>query len=166
MERGRAWSWRHGNGVKHVDQRTVETELERVGVECARRGAQFTELRRDVLGLILEAEGPVTAYQLLDRLRETRQGAAPPTVYRALDFLLAQRLIHKVERLNAFVPCVDRGHKHAVQFLICVECGAVTELEDRAIADAVGQAAEREGFGLRAAIVEIEGVCAACRQKS
>jgi Fur family zinc uptake transcriptional regulator len=140
----------------------IAAQLDQAEKVCARQGAELTELRRRVLGLILEAEGPLTAYQLLDRLREIRKGAVPPTVYRALDFLLEQRLIHKLERLNAFVPCVETGREHAVQFLICRQCGTVTELEDRAAANALENAAEREGFHPRNAVVEIEGTCAAC----
>ena len=146
-----------------ADRRTViAAQLEAATGVCEREGARLTELRRCVLGLILEAEGPVTAYQLLDRLKETRKRAAPPTIYRALDFLISQRLIHKIERLNAFVPCIETGHEHAAQFLICRQCGTVTEIEDHAAADALEHAAEREGFHPRRAIVEIEGTCALC----
>src|SRR3954452_12703001 len=81
----------------------TETLLERAGTICEGRGARLTDLRRQVLGLILDAQGPTGAYDLLDRLKTTRIGAAPPTVYRALDFLLEQGLIHKLERLSAFV---------------------------------------------------------------
>jgi Fur family transcriptional regulator, zinc uptake regulator len=151
-------------GMQEKRRRAVDAQLDRAAGACAAQGAHLTLLRRHVLGLIFEAEGPLTAYQLLDRLKETRKGAAPPTIYRALDFLLEQRLIHKVERLNAFVPCVESGHEHAAQFLICRQCGAVTEIEDRAAADALEHAAEREGFHTRKAIVEIEGTCAACFQ--
>jgi Fur family transcriptional regulator, zinc uptake regulator len=143
-------------------QAIVDAQLEEAAVACAAHGAQLTQLRRVVLRLILAADAPLTAYQLLDRLKETRKGAAPPTVYRALDFLLAQRLIHKVERLNAFIPCHESGHEHAAQFLICRQCGTVTEIEDRTAADALEHAAEREGFHPRRAVVEIEGTCAAC----
>jgi Fur family transcriptional regulator, zinc uptake regulator len=142
--------------------RPVDVQLNIAAGVCAAQGAQLTPLRRHVLGLILDAEAPLTAYQLLDRLKETRKGAAPPTIYRALDFLLEQRLIHKVERLNAFVPCVESGHEHTAQFLICRQCGAVTEIEDHAAANALEHAAEREGFHPRSAVVEIDGTCAAC----
>src|SRR5690348_12203036 len=101
----------------------VRAKLERAAQACTRQGARLTDLRRSVLQLVLEAEAPLTAYQLLDRLRETHNRAMPPTIYRALDFLMAQRLIHKVERLSAFVPCADTGHRNSVQFLICRECG-------------------------------------------
>jgi Fur family zinc uptake transcriptional regulator len=140
----------------------VAVQLDRAEQTCARQGAQFTELRRRVLSLILEAEAPLTAYQLLDRLRETRKGAVPPTIYRALDFLMEQKLIHKIERLNAFIPCVESGHRHPAQFLICRQCGTVAEIEDHAAAQALEDAAEREGFHTHNTVVEIEGTCAAC----
>lgn len=145
-------------------RRAVEAQLESAAQACARQGAHLTELRRAVLRLVLEAQGPLTAYQLLDRLRAIRRGAVPPTVYRALDFLMQQGLIHKIERLNAFIPCAETGHPHLAQFLICRKCGTVAEIEDRAAAKALAHAAEREGFHLRNAVVEIEGTCAACSQ--
>jgi Fur family zinc uptake transcriptional regulator len=144
------------------ERRAITVQLDKAARACARRGAQLTELRRRVLSLILEAEAPLTAYQLLDRLREIHKGAVPPTIYRALDFLMQQRLIHKIERLNAFIACMESGHQHPVQFLICRQCGAVAEIGDRAAAQALADAAERKGFHAQHAIVEIEGTCAAC----
>lgn len=141
----------------------VSQRLEAAAAACLRDGVRFTDLRRHVLGLVLTADGPVTAYALLDQLRDTRWNAAPPTVYRALDFLMQQGLIHRVERLNAFIGC-DEGasHTHAAQFLICRTCGAVEELDDRAVAAAVGLAAAARGFTPSRATIEIEGTCAAC----
>lgn len=145
----------------------TETLLERAGRICDARGARMTELRREVLGLILDASTPTGAYDLLDRLKETRHGAAPPTVYRALDFLLEQGLIHKVERLSAFVGCVAHDdHAHAAQFLICRTCGKVTELDDHTLAHALGDAAKRLGFIVGKATIEAEGQCAACTVRS
>jgi Fur family zinc uptake transcriptional regulator len=144
-------------------QTEIEDRLDAVATACARDGIRFTELRREILALILAADRPVGAYDLLDRLRQTRKGAVPPTVYRGLDFLLARGLIHRVERLNAFVSCPDEhGHAHPVQFLICRDCGAVDELEETAIADAVTEAAERKGFRPALTTIEVEGVCARC----
>ncbi|MDE1903401.1 MAG: transcriptional repressor [Alphaproteobacteria bacterium] len=143
-------------------RRGVTAQLDRAAEACARDGAELTELRRSVLGLVLEADGPVTAYQLLDRLRKIRKGAVPPTVYRALEFLLEHGLIHRLERLNAFIPCAETGHRHVAQFLICRECGSVAEIEDQAAARALVHAAERKGFRARDTVVEIEGTCAAC----
>ena len=151
----------------------TEASLDRAAALCARRGAQLTALRREVLRLVLDSDQPVGAYALLDRLKATRAGAAPPTVYRALDFLVEQGLIHKVERLNAFIGCTDAlehpedcdcgaAHDHPHQFLICGRCGATTEISDAQVAAALTAAASRSGFTLRRATVEAEGLCARC----
>lgn len=149
------------------EPRAIEAQLDAAAQLCARQGAQLTELRRLVLGLILQAEGPSTAYRLLDRLKETRKRAAPPTIYRALDFLIEQRLIHKLERLNAFISCTEAGpHRHAAQFLICRKCGTVAEIEDSAVSKALEHAAERKGFHPGNAVIELDGTCATCWQPS
>ncbi len=140
----------------------TETLLDRAGRICLGRGARLTDLRRQVLGLILDAGSPTGAYELLDRLRATRHGAAPPTVYRALDFLQEQGLVHKLERLSAFVGCVAHEEEHAAQFLICRNCGKVTEIEDPRLAHALEDAARRLGFTVGKATIEAEGQCAAC----
>jgi Fur family zinc uptake transcriptional regulator len=148
-------------------EEAVAIQLDAASRACLRQATQLTNLRRAVLSLILQAERPLTAYQLLDRLKPTRKSAAPPTIYRALEFLLENRLIHKVERLNAFVACTEadhgHGHAHAVQFLICQLCGNVQEMEDHSVAKALDAASRRHGFQPAAAIVEVEGVCADCR---
>lgn len=144
----------------------IDRALDEAEAICAHRGTRLTSLRRRVLGLVLETDGPASAYDLLDRLRAGHKGAAPPTIYRALDFLLEQGLVHKVERLSAYIGCVH-AHSHegehgAAQFLICRQCGRVAELEDRGIRDALEQAAARIGFRAHGSTVEIEGICAAC----
>jgi len=144
-------------------RQAIKERLEEAERVCDENGAQLTELRRSVLGLILEADGPLTAYQLLDQLKEIRKTAVPPTVYRALDFLIENRLVHKVEQLNAFIPCNDTHHDHHdVQFLICDKCGTVAEIEDHAIAHALAEAAKKQGFRPSKAVVELDGICAAC----
>lgn len=137
--------------------------LDRAAALCERRGARLTALRRQVLALVLEAERPVGAYDLLERLQGQRRGAAPPTVYRALEFLMEHGLIHKVERLSAFVGCpVHDHHAHAAQFLICGGCGTVQELEDATVRDALARAAGARGFAISGVTIEAEGRCAAC----
>ena len=145
-----------------VSRRTAAL-LKRADAICEGYGVKLTELRRQVLGLILEAEGPIGAYDILDRLRRQRPGAAPPTVYRALDFLLANGLVHRVERLAAFVGCVahDPG-THAAQFLICRSCGRVTELDDHELAETLAATARRLGFAVSGATIEAEGLCHDC----
>jgi Fur family transcriptional regulator, zinc uptake regulator len=149
--------------VQDAKHAAIEARLDRAAESCLRRGATLTELRRHVLMLILNSERPPTAYQLLDRLKAVRSGAAPQTIYRALDFLLEQGLILKVERLSAFIPHMRAGWGPCrAQLLICRSCGAVLVTEDGEIARALEQAAEREGFTVTAATVELEGTCTAC----
>ncbi len=146
----------------------IEARLDAAARLCSQQGATLTPLRREVLGLVLASDQPIGAYALLDHLRRSRATAAPPTVYRALEFLLERGFVHKVERLNAFIGCpsatdhAGHDHPHAVQFLICTCCGRVTETEDEGIASAIARAAERAGFRHTRATVEIEGVCRAC----
>jgi len=147
---------------------TLEHRLDRAAAACARQGGRLTDIRRQVLALIVAAGEPLGAYPLLDRLKGAKANATPATIYRALDFLQEHGLIHKVERLNAFIACTeaaehpDHPHHHAVQFLICGHCGGVTEMEDSGIAASVARAAEQTGFRPAHATVEVEGVCAAC----
>ena len=124
---------------------------------------RLTTRRREVLELILVAEGPVTAYQLLEQLQATRKGAVPPMVYRALEFLLENELIHKVESLSAFVACKMADHHHdAAQFLICRQCGAVKEVEDEAVNRALDDVAHKMGFHPGKSLVELRGICSDC----
>ena len=144
-------------------EQDISGRLDAAAVRCAQGGARFTDLRRQVLAFVLQADGPITAYALLDRLRDTKWNAAPPTVYRALEFLLQHGLVHRVERLNAYVGC-DEGeaHSHAAQFLICRTCGAVDEVDDHAVSAALDRAAAAKGFTPGHATVEVEGTCAGC----
>lgn len=140
----------------------LERRLDAAAEACARDGETLTPLRRAVLALVLQAPRPLTAYQLLEQLQAARR-AAPPTIYRALDFLLARRLVHRIERLGAFVACAEPDHEHALaQFLICRQCHAVTELDDHDVAEAVAAAAGSIGFRLEHAVIEVDGLCASC----
>lgn len=147
----------HGHCVAHA--------LEAAEAECKRRGARLTEVRRRVLELVWQSHAPVGAYAVLESLGREGFCAAPPTVYRALDFLLAHGLIHRIERLNAFMGCSRPGVPHASQFLLCTGCGAAAELNDPAIDSAMTAAASRLGFTLTGQTVEADGLCSACRHK-
>ena len=129
---------------------------------CARQGLRLTALRRRVLELVWQHHQPVRAYDLLDRLREDRRAAAPPTVYRALAFLLGTGLVHRIESLNAYVGCPDPGPAHSAQFLICRNCNAVGELDDPEIADLVIRRAGDMGFAADRQTIEVMGLCPSC----
>lgn len=135
-------------------------EVERA---CAQRSLRLTPIRAHVLRLIADAGRPVKAYELLDRMKVTHDGAAPPTVYRALDFLLEHGFIHKLSSINAFVGCHHPGaEQHAVPFLICDRCQSATELEDEQVVAALDSRARALGFVPQAQTLEVHGLCAAC----
>jgi Fur family transcriptional regulator, zinc uptake regulator len=144
---------------QHDHQRCVEGALAAADAECRRRGARLTDIRRRVLELVWRSHAPIGAYALLQDLGK----AAPPTVYRALDFLMAHGLIHRIEKLNAYVGCAHPGHGQTGQFLVCAACGAALELNDAGIIAAIEQAAAAQGFSIAGLVVEAEGLCPSCR---
>lgn len=140
---------------------------------CAERGARLTELRRLVLQLVWQSHQPLGAYAILEQLgtRQTEAGSkprrlAPPTVYRALEFLQEQGLVHRLSSLNAFIGCEHPGEYHHSQFLICRHCHGVVEIADTGIDSAIRRAAKTAGFAVEGAGVEISGLCPACRSAS
>ncbi len=150
--------------VDHVHSRCLRGALSAAESACAREGLRLTPLRRRVLELIWTSHEPVKAYDLLDRLRGERRRAAPPTVYRALDFLLEHGLVHKIESRNAYVGCGRPGHGRAAQFLICNRCGEAAEIADGEILDLIAAKADAMGFSMQAHTIEVTGCCASCRQ--
>jgi Fur family zinc uptake transcriptional regulator len=139
--------------------------LREVSAACDARGLRLTPLRRQVLELIAAADKPVKAYDLLDRLRAGRDSAAPPTVYRALDFLLENGFIHKLESVNAYTSCHHPSERHTVPFFICDVCSAATEFCDERVAGLLVDHAQQLGFAAAAQTLEVHGVCRHCRER-
>lgn len=129
---------------------------------CRQRGLRLTPTRKRVLELVLSADGPVKAYDLLDQLKAEQPNAAPPTIYRALDFLLEHHFIHRLESLNAFVSCFHPAESHQGQFLICDRCRAVIEIHDPGLTRQLREAAEHEDFHPSRQVLEIYGLCDDC----
>lgn len=125
--------------------------------------ANLTPLRRQVLELICASHVPVGAYDLLARLGREREGrAAPPTIYRALDFLLEHGLIHRINSLNAYVACFGPHRPHDACLLICERCRAVEEIEAEALRRAIEKQAVGAGFDVRGQTIEVTGLCRTC----
>ena len=145
-----------------MNNKALSQVLERTEALCHERGARLTEQRKSALQLLCVAEKPLSAYDLLERMRDVVRNPAPPTVYRALNFLLEQGLVHKLESLNAYVGCAHPDHPHASQFLICDDCGEVAEVEDPSVAMSLKAAGNEIGFRTRRPVVELLGTCAQC----
>ena len=139
--------------------------LERAEALCHERGVRLTDQRRTVLQLLCESDKPLSAYELLDQMRGVVRNPAPPTVYRALDFLLQQGLVHKLESLHAYIGCAHPDHPHASQFLICDDCGEVAEVEDPSVSKSLKAAGKAIGFRTKRPVVEVLGTCAQCAAK-
>lgn len=132
---------------------------------CRARKLRLTPARAFVLEALLESHRAMTAYEVLDRLRAAGLGGQPPVAYRALDFLVANGLAHRIERLNAFVACTHGGAEHAAAFLVCRACRRVAETAlPRAMRGLVDEAAAG-GFAVETLVVEAEGLCDACRER-
>lgn len=132
---------------------------------CSESGARLTPLRRRVLELVWASHRPLGAYELLDRLIAEGHKPAPPTVYRALEFLLEQKLIHRIASRNAFLGCTHPGASHAGYFLLCDACGNAEEIADsRALAKAVTAAAQGADFEISSQTLELTGRCRHCRK--
>ena len=129
---------------------------------CWDRGLRFTALRRRVLALVWESHKPVGAYEILASLAEEGRNSAPPTVYRALGFLIEAGLVHRLNMLNAFIGCPEPDRPHSSQFLICRQCGTVAELDDTRIESLVRERAGSLGFTTANQVVEIDGTCRDC----
>ncbi|HZQ11224.1 MAG TPA: Fur family transcriptional regulator [Pseudolabrys sp.] len=148
----------------HDHDRCATDAIAHAEAICAERAERLTPMRRRVLESLLASHAPLGAYELIDRLSVKGQRVAPITVYRALDFLRAQGLVHRIESRNAFIACV---HDHAtgdpVVFLICEKCGAVGEAASAAVADTIKSASRAAGFSPKTPVIEISGVCAHCK---
>lgn len=148
---------------RHNHEHCIKTAMANAERACAKTGLRLTRIRRQVLELIWHRHAPVKAYDILEHLHKDNPRAAPPTVYRALDFLQQAGLVHRLESLNAFVGCGDPSEPHIGQFLICQDCGAVAEINDPNITSALTREAQQLGFVTDQQIVEIKGRCPACK---
>ena len=132
---------------------------------CTNRGVRLTDLRLQVLELIWQSHKPLGAYSLMEMLaKASTRRVAPPTVYRALDFLLEQGLIHRINVLNAFVGCPSPKHQHHSHFLICRQCGVAVEMDNPQLVKEIHQSAEEAGFSVQTQSLEVMGLCSACQE--
>ncbi|OIQ22845.1 zinc uptake transcriptional repressor Zur [uncultured Vibrio sp.] len=145
--------------VIELDQNLVQ-QIEEI---CESRRVRLTPQRKRVFELICSNKKASSAYELLEDLKETEPQAKPPTVYRALDFLLEQGFIHKVESTNSFISCCScNADKHHSHLLICDNCNNVIELQDDNLVGLLAKNAEKHGFKITNHVIESHGICQTC----
>ena len=149
----------------HDHGRCASDAIAHAEATCAAHKEKLTPARRRVLEALLASHAPLGAYELIDRLAdESGARPAPITIYRALDFLREQGLVHRIESRNAFIAC---AHNHEsgdpVVFLICEKCGAVGEAASAAVAETIRSASRAAGFTPKTPVIEISGICVNCK---
>ena len=149
----------------HDHKRCIADALTRAEEACGARGVRLTPLRRRVLQALAESHSPLGAYDIADKLKKTRDPVPAMSVYRALDFLLAEGLAHRIESQNAFLACIH-GHDSddIVLFLLCERCKRVAEVTSGALGRDLSQAARGVGFSARGRVLEVSGLCNACKK--
>ena len=148
----------------HDHERCTADALQHAETVCKGRTQKLTPIRRQVLGALLSSHRPRGAYEVIEELAKSMPRPAPITVYRALDFLMANGLVHRIESRNAFLACAhDHDATSMVAFLICDRCGAVCEVPTAPVAQSLNAAARASGFVPKMSVVEITGTCAHCQ---
>lgn len=150
----------------HDHGRCTADALAHAEAVCEQRAQKFTPIRRLVLGALLSSHRPLGAYEVIDELAKSMPRPAPITVYRALDFLMANGLVNRIESRNAYLACAAHDHDStsAVAFLICERCGLVGEIPSASFAKDLNAAARASGFAPKLSVVEITGVCTHCQK--
>jgi Fur family zinc uptake transcriptional regulator len=155
-------------GYQHHDHRLcIDEAMATARQICVNNGLRLTPLREQVLTFIWQSHRPLGAYDLLALLAEQTAGdqrkPAPPTIYRALDFLQAHGLVHRISSLNAYIGCCRPARDHSSQFLICRQCKTTVEIADERIRHSIQTTAQEAGFQRESECVEISGLCPNCQ---
>ncbi|MDF1832737.1 MAG: Fur family transcriptional regulator [Porticoccaceae bacterium] len=152
---------------QHDHHRCLKAALAQARQRCAERKARLTPIRESVLHLLWQSHRPLGAYKIIEQLSAASgKRVLPPTVYRALDFLLELGLIHRLATLNAYIGCPFPDSVHSDYFLLCRECGSVAECSAENVNDAIVATAEEAGFLVEKQTVEILGLCTPCQEKT
>jgi Fur family zinc uptake transcriptional regulator len=157
--------------TSHNHQHCVKDALATAEQLCLGKGVRLTPLRSQVLQLVWSSHKPLGAYALMDLLKQaqTERGdnikpVAPPTIYRALDFLLEHGLVHRINSLNAFIGCSEPNKNHSGQFFICSDCQNTEEILSSSLSKAISSSAKVAGFTVEREVIEIVGLCPQCQE--
>ena len=141
--------------------------ITQVETACLTRGVQMTALRREVVGIFAEAEQPLGAYAIIQKLSAVQNRiVAPPTVYRTLDFLVENGFVVKIESRQAYVACDHIGHDHDHHGIVfsCGKCGRTVEIDSHAVDHEIAAIAAKLGFKIERKVFEVDGICADCKR--
>jgi len=147
---------------RHRHNQCIKNALEKAERVCSDKSLRLTPIRRKVLELIWQSHKPIKAYDLLNQLSSNEHIEKPPTVYRALDFLLENHLIHKIESCNAYIGCEVNHNEMDSKFFVCDQCDEVKEVCEPKLDKSLLEASKKQGFIPNQTTIEIHGTCARC----
>lgn len=148
---------------RHDHDACIADGLARAEAVCRERGGRLTENRRAVLGLLLAEHRPIGAYEIVERFDWKRRKPAPVQIYRALSFLEAAGLVHRIASRSAYIACSGPKEEHGTVFLVCRDCGTFAEPSGAAVGVAVRDLAAASGFEPHDHALEVTGRCPDCR---
>ena len=145
----------------------IDTIIEHAEQNCKSHGSRLTTKRKQVLSLLAQTNKALSAYDLIDLfVKENGEKIPAMSVYRILDFLEAEHLVHKLKLANKYIACshITCKHEHGVpQFLICSVCNAVKEITvNKSTINELNDSVEKAGFKLVSPQLEINCICNDC----
>lgn len=147
---------------KHRHSHCVKSALARAEDICEQNNLRLTDIRKKVLELVWQSHKPIKAYDLLALLSTEDFAEKPPTVYRALQFLLDNHMIHRIESCNGYIGCAYDHAEADSKFFICNRCNEVEELHEPKVNQALADTSKKLGFIPQQFNIEIHGTCARC----
>lgn len=150
---------------QHDHKHCIDSAITQAQKLCQQRGVRLTRIRQRVLELVWQSHQPLGAYTLLSLLAEEGFNSAPPTIYRALEFLQHEGLIHKLASVNAYTGCTNPGAPHEGHFFLCLSCHQALELDTSTLQDSLQNSADNHGFSIAQQTIEITGYCAQCQHQ-
>ena len=151
--------------MEPLSSREKHDVLDAAETHCRALGVRLTEIRRQVLELVLEYPDVVKAYDLLGDLQRIRHNAAPPTVYRALEFLVEAGILHRMESRNGFVFCPQFRRSHTSVIVNCARCGHTREIAAEKPVSCLLDFCSENGFSLASEPIVLTGLCAGCEKE-
>lgn len=150
--------------ICHTHHKCIDEAIKKAKALCHANKVFLTPLRQAILELIWQSHSPLKAYDILKQLKATNSSARPITIYRSLDFLIENKMIHKIESQNSFFGCSHPGEHRNCYFTICQKCRAVKELCNDEFSSRIQEQIKKSNFQTKNIILEIQGLCSDCRQ--
>ena len=159
--------WQNNHDRETGNPNKLENIIHQAEQHCQAHGSRLTQKRKQILSGLIRSKKALSAYELVDLFKQDYDEAIPAmSMYRILQFLEDEHLVHKLKLANKYVACahISCDHAHSVsQFLICGECHRVEEINiSKQMITALQENVEQAGFQLTSQQLEMNCVCNDC----